>query len=69
MREIDAIKALRQGSALEFLEQSGYNAPIRDSVHRMMRRGWVRNRGEVRAFKLSLWEKNERVVERLLRDL
>ncbi|PBK75884.1 hypothetical protein ARMSODRAFT_950233 [Armillaria solidipes] len=69
MREIDAVKALRQGSALDFLEQSDYNAPIRDSVHRMMRRGWVRNREEVRAFKQSLWERNERVVERLLRDL
>ncbi|KAK0193988.1 hypothetical protein F5146DRAFT_413805 [Armillaria mellea] len=69
MGEIDAVKALRQGSALDFLEHSDYNAPIRDSVHRMMRRGWVRNREEVRAFKQSLWERNERVVERMLRDL
>ncbi|KAK0469566.1 uncharacterized protein EV420DRAFT_1633985 [Desarmillaria tabescens] len=69
MGEIAAVKALRQGSAQDFLEQSNYNAPIRDSVHRMMRRGWVRNREEVGAFKQSLWERNEGVVERLLGDL
>ncbi|KAK0204984.1 hypothetical protein DFS33DRAFT_1259694 [Desarmillaria ectypa] len=69
MGTIAAVKALCQGSALDFIEQSNYNTPIKDSVHRMMRRGWIRNKEEVRAFKQSLWERNERVVERLLRDL
>jgi hypothetical protein len=79
MREIAALKALRTGDASSFLETNmpnmgaskkiGSNAAIRNAVQDMMNRGWVRRKGDMENFKRGLWERNNLLAERLLRDL
>jgi hypothetical protein len=79
MREVAALKALRTGDASSFLETSmpnmqadkkvGSNIVIRDAVQDMMSHGWARRKSDVEDFKSSLWERNDRLAERILRDL
>lgn len=75
MREVQALKALRTGSASFFLENDdstgGSVAQLKglvDGVHEMLRMGWVRDRASVREYKEGVWRHNEGVVKRLLRD-
>jgi hypothetical protein len=79
MREVAALKALRVRDASSFLETTmpnmpehkklGSNTVIRNAVQSMMDRGWTRKKSEMEAFKSSLWERNDRLAERILRDL
>lgn len=75
MREVQALKALRTGSASFFFENDdstgGSVAQLKglvDGVHEMLRMGWVRDRASVREYKEGVWRHNEGVVKRLLRD-
>ena len=76
MREVQALLALRTGDATPFLESdptaSGLQMVnirgLEDAVHDMLSKGWVRDSQAVRRFKEELWERNEVVVQRLLRD-
>lgn len=71
MREVEAIRALRSGDATYFLNRTGIplDSHTARAAEDMLRLGWVRSEDESRAFKQELWKANERVVERLLRDL
>jgi hypothetical protein len=75
--EIDAIKALQSGNASALLAsdpaKSGKSIDshryIHQAVEKMMQEGWVRPTEGFMAAKRSIWCQNEKVVERLLRDL
>ncbi|KAF7316684.1 hypothetical protein HMN09_00401300 [Mycena chlorophos] len=71
MREVEALRALRAGDVSYFLRGAGIvaDSPTAQTAQRMIRHGWVRSAEESRAFKESIWAANERVVERILRDL
>jgi hypothetical protein len=75
--EMDAIKALRSGNASALLASDpaesgtpiGSHGRAREAVERMMQEGWVRPREGFMAVKRAIWNENQRVVWRLLRDL
>lgn len=71
MGEIAAVQALRSGSAESFWASSQvpYNPQVRDHVDRMMRDGWYRSKQGFQDFKKGIFDANERVMERILRDL
>ncbi|KAJ7170873.1 hypothetical protein C8R43DRAFT_875713 [Mycena crocata] len=71
MREIEALRALRSRDPSYFLQRTGIPAdsPTAHAAEAMMRIGWVRSAEESRAFKQQIWRANDRVVERILRDL
>ncbi|KAJ7678981.1 hypothetical protein DFH06DRAFT_975171 [Mycena polygramma] len=71
MREVEALRALRSGDASYFLNRTGIPTDSRTAraAEAMLRLGWVRSQDESRAFKEGIWRANDRVVERLLRDL
>jgi hypothetical protein len=77
VREMDAIQALRSGNASALLTNDpaesgmtiGSHGRAREAVERMMQEGWVRPREGFMAVKRTIWNENERVVGRLLRDL
>ncbi|KAF7336776.1 putative eukaryotic translation initiation factor 5 [Mycena venus] len=71
MREIEALRALRSRDTSYFLNRTGIpmdSHTARAAAH-MLRLGWVRSEEESRGFKQEIWKANDRVVERLLRDL
>lgn len=75
--EMEAIKALRTGSAASILSSDpsqsgrtlGSHPRIRLAVEKMMRDGFDRPKEGFSAVKREIWERNEEVVWRLLRDL
>lgn len=79
MREVAALKALRTGDPSPFLETSmpnmqvdkklGSNTVIRDGVRDMISRGWARKGNDMENFKSDLWERNDILAQRILRDL
>jgi len=71
MREVEALRALRSRDASYFLNRTGIpmGSHTARAAEGMLRIGWVRSEEESRAFKQELWRANDRVVERLLRDL
>ncbi|KAJ7476079.1 hypothetical protein FB451DRAFT_1034412 [Mycena latifolia] len=71
MREVEALRALRSGDASFFLHRTGIalDSPTAKAAEDMMRLGWVRSQEESQSFKQDLWRANDRVVERLLRDM
>ncbi|KAJ7678990.1 hypothetical protein DFH06DRAFT_975066 [Mycena polygramma] len=71
MREVEALRALRSGDASYFLNRTGIasGSPTAQVAEAMLRVGWVRSEEDSRAFKQEIWAANDRVVERLLRDL
>jgi hypothetical protein len=77
MREMDAILALRTGSAAGFLASDpsrtgfsmGSNPLIHEAVEKMMSKGWVRSKAQFDDFKKDVWSYNNEVVMRILRDL
>ncbi|KAJ6507960.1 hypothetical protein C8R47DRAFT_1236962 [Mycena vitilis] len=71
MREVEALRALRSGDASYFLNRSGISTDSRTAraAEDMLRLGWTKSEEESRAFKEGIWRANDRVVERLLRDL
>lgn len=77
MHEIHALKALRTGDASFFLDSDSATPgrKMRDirgmekTVRRMLQTGWARSKEKVAQFKQELWQRNEAVVERLIRDL
>ncbi|KAJ7650072.1 hypothetical protein FB45DRAFT_731699 [Roridomyces roridus] len=71
MREIEALRALRTGDVNYFLHRTGtpFDSQTARAAQAMMRKGWVRSGAESRSFKEDAWRANERVVERILRDL
>jgi hypothetical protein len=71
MREVEALRALRSGDASFFLHRTGIplDSPTAQAAEGMMRLGWVRSDEEFQSFKQDIWKANERVVERILRDV
>ncbi|KAJ7031326.1 hypothetical protein C8F04DRAFT_960524 [Mycena alexandri] len=71
MREVEALRALRTQDASYFLHRTGIalDSPTARATEAMLRLGWVRSPEESRAFKEEIWRANDRVVERILRDL
>jgi hypothetical protein len=71
MREVEALRALRSRDASYFLHRTGIpiDSPTGHAAEAMLRLGWVRSEEESRAFKQEIWRANDRVVERLLRDM
>lgn len=71
MREVEALRALRSRDASYFLNRAGIPVDSRTAraAEAMLRLGWVRSEDESRAIKEGIWRANDRVVERLLRDL
>ena len=77
MREVHALRALRTGNAASFLESdptgTGHKmAEIRGletAVQELLSKGWIREKTATRQFKQELWDKNERVIGKLLRTL
>ena len=77
LTEMDAIKALRSGSASEFLASDpaksswpmGSHHQIHQAVEEMMQDGWTRSKEGFDDVKKTIWRKNDEVVWRLLRDL
>jgi hypothetical protein len=77
MREVPALHALRICDASRFLASDpahtgyplGANSRINRRVEAMMREVWQRSKAGFDAAKRGIWEKNEVVVLRLLRDL
>ncbi|KAJ7227367.1 hypothetical protein GGX14DRAFT_347996 [Mycena pura] len=71
MREVEALQALRSRDASYFLQRMEIppDSPTMHAAEAMMRLGWVRSGEESQTFKQDIWRANDRVVERLLRDL
>ncbi|KAJ6513047.1 hypothetical protein C8R45DRAFT_812313 [Mycena sanguinolenta] len=71
MREIEALRALRSGDASYFLNRVRIplDSPTAHAASTLLRLGWMRSEEESRQVKQKIWHDNERVVERLLRDL
>ncbi|KAJ7455257.1 hypothetical protein B0H11DRAFT_2067394 [Mycena galericulata] len=71
MREVEALRALRSRDASYFLHRTGIplDTPTAHAAEAMMHLGWVRSEEEFRSFKQDIWKANDRVVERLLRDM
>ncbi|KAJ7773484.1 hypothetical protein B0H16DRAFT_1304851 [Mycena metata] len=71
MREVEALRALRTQDASYFLHRTGIalDSSTARAAEAMLRLGWVRSPEESRAFKEEIWQANDRVVERILRDL
>ncbi|KAJ7261791.1 hypothetical protein B0H12DRAFT_1013318 [Mycena haematopus] len=71
MREIEALRALRSGDASYFLHRTGIpmGSLTAHAASTMLQLGWVRSEDESRAVKQKIWRQNDRVVERILRDL
>ncbi|KAJ7707475.1 hypothetical protein B0H17DRAFT_918123 [Mycena rosella] len=71
MREVEALRALRSGDASYFLHRTGFSmdSPTARAAEDMMRLGWVRSEEDFLSFKEDIWRANDRVIERLLRDL
>jgi hypothetical protein len=75
--EMEAIRALRTGSASSILNSDpsesgrtlGSHPGIRRAVEKMMSDGFIRPGEGFSAVKKGIWERNEEVVWRLLRDL
>jgi hypothetical protein len=71
MRDVEALRALRTQDVSYFLHRTGIptDSPTAHAAEAMLRLGWARSEAESRAFKQGIWRANDRVVERLLRDL
>jgi hypothetical protein len=77
MSEITAIRTLRTGDSSSFWQeihdsdfrQLESSRPLRAAVDNMIREGWRRTRADFDPVKQNIWEANNYVVERLLRDL
>jgi len=77
MKEVHAIRALRTGNYADFLSSDpsgtgitmGFHSGVERAVEEMMRRGWVRTKRQFDEFKQGVWNSNDVVVMRLLRDL
>ncbi|KAJ7928860.1 hypothetical protein B0H13DRAFT_2544704 [Mycena leptocephala] len=71
MRDVEALRALRTQDVSYFLHRTGIptDSPTAHAAEAMLRLGWARPEAESRAFKQGIWRANDRVVERLLRDL
>lgn len=79
MREVAALKALRTEDPSSYLQMSmpnmdahktmGSNAAIRDAVQDMISRGWTRRKSDLENFKSGLWNRNDLLAKRILRDL
>ncbi|KAJ7067131.1 hypothetical protein C8F01DRAFT_980679 [Mycena amicta] len=71
MREVEALRALRSGDVSYFLHQTSIepDSSTAHSAQSMLHKGWVHSADESRSFKEKIWIANERVVERILRDL
>ena len=77
MREVAALKALRTKNGSSFLESdplsSGHTMSevrgLPSMVTEMLEKGWFREKEAVEQFKRELWDSNESVIERLLRDV
>ncbi|KAF8206217.1 hypothetical protein K438DRAFT_1816815, partial [Mycena galopus ATCC 62051] len=71
MREIEALRALRTRDTSYFLHRTGIpmDSHTAQAAANLLRLGWVRSEAESRTFKQNIWKANDRVVERLLRDL
>ncbi|KAL6300681.1 hypothetical protein BKA93DRAFT_739936 [Sparassis latifolia] len=68
MHDVAALRALRTGDAAPF-DDDGGPARVRAAVREMLAAGWVRPRAGFEAYKREVWRRNERVSERLVRDL
>jgi hypothetical protein len=71
MREIEAIRALRSRDTSFFFHRTGIpmDSPTAQAAASMLQLGWTRSTKESLAFKEQIWRANDRVVERILRDL
>ncbi|KAJ7364246.1 hypothetical protein DFH08DRAFT_949854 [Mycena albidolilacea] len=71
MRAIEAVRVLRTRNTSFFLHRTGIpiHSPTAQAAASMLKLGWIRSAGEFRAFKEQIWRANDRVVERMLRDL
>jgi hypothetical protein len=77
MREMEAIRALRSGNATAFLTSDptrtgmaiGAHPHIRDSTEKMMHGGWIRSKEGHDIVKKNVWNHNDAVVWKILRDL
>jgi len=71
MREVEALRALRSGDASFFLHRTGIplDSATAQAAEGMVRLGWVRSDEDFQSFKQDIWKANERVVERILRDV
>jgi len=79
MREVAALRAFRTGNASHFLgtrmpnmhmkTRMESNIRIRNAVQDMMSRGWTRKKSDMANFKSELWERNDLLAGRILRDL
>ncbi|TBU27701.1 hypothetical protein BD311DRAFT_778767 [Dichomitus squalens] len=77
MSEVQALKALRTGDASAFLASDpadiglsmGEMPAVREGVEKMMRGEWVKSNSDWEQWRASLWEKNNEVAGRILRDI
>jgi hypothetical protein len=76
MREIAALKALRTGDASFFLDsdptETGRKLSdilgLQEAVQNMLTLGWLRRKSDVDEYKRQLWQKNEALAQRIIRD-
>ena len=77
MSEVQALKALRTGDASAFLASDpagigmsmGEMPAVREGVDKMMKEGWVKSNSDWARWRAGLWEKNNQVADRILRDI
>ena len=77
MSEVQALKALRTRDASAFLASDpagigmsmGEMPAVREGVEKMMRNGWVKSNNDWEAWRARLWENNNQVAGRILRDI
>lgn len=77
MTEVQALRALRTGNASAFLDSDPTHAGVsmgamhgvKEAVDRMLRDGWVRDREDWMDWREEVWERNQAVVDRILRDI
>ncbi|KAJ7691577.1 hypothetical protein B0H17DRAFT_934873 [Mycena rosella] len=71
MREVEALRALRTNDARYFLNRTGIarDSPTARAAEDMLDLGWARSEDDFRSFKQDIWDANDRVAERLLRDM
>lgn len=77
MSEVQALKALRTGSAASFLAMDpsstgitlDSNPRVRDAVEQLLRFGWIREKWAFDICKTETWRRNEQTILRILRDM
>ena len=73
VREVAALRALRSNDSQHFTDISHegmqMNPHISATMDKMLQRGWKRDKSGFKVFKQNIWTENERVMERIIRDV